>query len=155
MGGYSARQEKSLNARVSCLNGYEKIAISQEHVSALNLIEVEFHSVTPVLEAWSSYITHLNKGGTPSDTPQQAQNWETRRNELLAVLLVKIAAHLRISKGKIEIMHGGYAPQGWITRDDRLVAIQDYAIRLSQGKAVVPIVTNQTPKPNDPFPPVP
>jgi hypothetical protein len=25
-----------------------------------SLIEVEFHNVTPVIEAWSSYITHLN-----------------------------------------------------------------------------------------------
>ncbi len=30
--------------------------ISEEHVAAINLIEVEFHGVKPVIEAWSNYL---------------------------------------------------------------------------------------------------
>jgi len=130
-----------------------KIAISQEHVTAINLVEVEFHDVKPVIEAWSSYLTHLNSPST-GDTAQ-TEAWETKRGELLAILLVKIAAHLGISKGEIEIMHGGYAPQGWATREQRLNTIQDYAIRLSQGQAVVPMNVMQQPVPNNPYPPAP
>jgi hypothetical protein len=132
-----------------------KMAISQEHVGAINLIEVEFHGVEPVIEAWTAYITHLNTISPPGSTSAVVQAWEVRRNELLALLLVKIAAHLGITKGELEIMHGGYAPQGWATRDDRVNAIQDYAIRLSRGEAVLPVsAVTQTP-PNNPYPPPP
>jgi hypothetical protein len=124
-----------------------------EHVAAINLVEVEFHGVKPVIEAWSAYLTHLN---TPTDpTEERAKVWNDRRSELLAILLVKIAAHLGITKGEIEILHGGYAPQLWAAREMRLDAVQDYAIRLSQGKAVVPLSVVQEPAPDSPYPPAP
>lgn len=132
-----------------------KIAISEDHVGAMNLVEVEFHGVKPVIEAWSIYLNHLNSPNPSGSASAQMEAWETRRGELLAVLLVKIAAHLGISKGEIEIMHGGYAPQGWATRDQRFAEMQGYAIRLSQGQAVVPITVSQQPAPNNPYPPVP
>jgi hypothetical protein len=148
-------------ARNRLLNVYRtlmatrKIAISPEHVGAINLVEVEFHGVKPVIEAWSSYITHLNSPSPPGATTAQVEAWEARRGELLSILLVKIAAHLGISKGEIEIMHGGYAPQGWVTRDQRLNTIQDYVIRLSQGQAIVPVNIMQQPTSNNPYPPAP
>jgi hypothetical protein len=132
-----------------------KIAISQEHVAAINLIEVEFHGVKPVIEAWSVYLNHLNSPLPAGATTAQAEAWEKRRGELLAILLVKIAAHLGITKGEIEIMHGGYAPEGWAARDRSLIEIKDYAIRLSQGQAVVPIAVSQQAAPYNPYPPVP
>jgi hypothetical protein len=132
-----------------------KVAISEEHVGAINLIEVEFHGVKPVIEAWTSYLTHLNTPAPPGSPTAQTETWEAKRNELLAVLLVKIAAHLGITKGEIEIMHGGYAPLGWVTRDQRIAAIQDYAIRLSEGQAVIPVTAQQQIAPSNPFPPPP
>lgn len=132
-----------------------KMAISQEHVGAINLVEVEFHGVKPVIEAWSSYLTHLNSPTPAGAATAQFEAWEDRRGELLAILLVKIAAHLGISKGEIEILHGGYAPQGWVTRDQRLGTIQDYAIRLSQGQAVLPVSNVQQSPQNNPYPPPP
>jgi hypothetical protein len=129
--------------------------ISEEHVSAINLIEVEFHGVKPVIEAWSNYLTHLNTPNPAAATEGQHQAWNERRAELLAILLVKVAAHLGITKGEIEILHGGYAPQGWALREQRLTAIQDYAVRLSQGQAVVPMAVAQQTVPNNPYPPAP
>jgi hypothetical protein len=40
-----------------------------QHVGAINLIEVEFHNVEPVIEAWTAYITHLNSAPTAGATP--------------------------------------------------------------------------------------
>lgn len=128
--------------------------VSQDHVAAINLVEVEFHGVKPVIEAWSAYLTHLNtKAQTESE--EHAKGWNDRRSELLAVLLVKIAAHLGITKGEIEILHGGYAPQAWAVRENKLDAVQDYAIRLAEGKAVVPLAVVQQSPPNNPYPPPP
>ncbi len=128
--------------------------VSQDHVAAINLVEVEFHGVNPVIEAWSGYLTHLNTKAE-SNSDDHAKTWNDRRSELLAILLVKIAAHLGITKGEIEILHGGYAPQAWVTRENRLDAMQDYAIKLSEGKAVVPLSVIQQPVPNNPYPPAP
>jgi hypothetical protein len=128
--------------------------VSQDHVAAINLVEVEFHGVKPVIEAWSAYLNHLNtKAETTSD--EHAKAWNDRRSELLAILLVKIAAHLGITKGEIEILHGGYAPQAWALRESKLDAVQDYAIRLSEGKAIVPLAVAQQAPPNNPYPPPP
>ena len=124
-----------------------KSAISQEHVEAINLIE-----------AWTTYLNHLNHGHPgQGSTAEQDKAFEDKRGELLAILLVKIAAQLGITKGEIEILHGGYAPQGWLLRDTRANQIQDYLLRLSEGRAVVPI-SNVPPQPqpqNNPFPPPP
>lgn len=127
--------------------------VSQDHVAAINLVEVEFHGVKPVIEAWSAYLTHLNTRA--GDALEHGNIWNDRRSELLAVLLVKIAAHLGITKGEIEILHGGYAPQAWGIREDKLDAVQDYAIRLSEGKAVLPLSVVQQAPPNNPYPPPP
>lgn len=129
--------------------------ISEDHVAAINLVEVEFHGVKAVIEAWSAYITHLNTPSPSSATEQQHGVWNERRAELLALLLVKIAAHLGVTKGELEIMHGGYAPQGWATREQRLDDIQNYAIRLSQGQAVIPMTIMQQQTPKNPYPPAP
>src|SRR5262245_43706956 len=72
-------------------------AMSQDHVSAINLVEVEFHGVKPVIEAWSAYLTHLNTATPPGAASEPHTTWENRRAELLALLLVKIAAHLGIT----------------------------------------------------------
>jgi len=129
--------------------------VSQDHVAAINLVEVEFHGIKPVIEAWSSYLTHLNTPSPAGATEDQHKAWNDRRSELLALLLVRIAAHLGITKGEIEILHGGYAPNAWAMREQRLDAVQDFAIRLSQGQAAVPISVAQQTAPTNPYPPVP
>ena len=45
--------------------------LSEEHVAAINLVEVEFHGVTSVIEAWSAYITHLNSTAPGSGAPDE------------------------------------------------------------------------------------
>src|SRR5262249_6112697 len=133
-----------------------RTAISQEHVAAINLIEVEYHGVKPVIEAWSNYLTHLNSAYSgPGATADQLKRWEERRAELLSLLLVKIAEHLGMSKGELEVLHGGYAPQGWLDRENRITQVQDYVVRLSEGRAVVPIAVATASSPPNPFPPPP
>jgi hypothetical protein len=129
-----------------------RMTVSQEHVAAINLIEVEFHGVQPVIQAWSDYIAHLN-GATAADAVAPAA-WDDRRAQLLSVLLARIAARLGITKGEIDILRGGYAPSGWVEKEVRLTAMQEYVVRLSQGHAVMPVSIQQPPPPN-PYPPPP
>src|ERR1700722_9627764 len=83
-----------------------KIAISDEHVSALNLVEVEFYKSKKVEIAWTEYKTHLNTG--PEDAP-----WQEKKENLLAKLLFEIGHVLGFEIPAIDIFKGGYAPKGW------------------------------------------
>ncbi len=133
-----------------------RMNISADHVAAINLVEVEFHKVQSVIDAWSTYLTHLNATSSgPLSPVEQHQQWNDRRSELLAILISKIALHLGIAKGEIEILHGGYAPQGWAQKDDRMLQMQNYVIALSEGKAVVPISQVVPVYSNSPYPPAP
>jgi len=124
------------------------VAISLDHVMAINLIEVEFDGVRGVIDAWRSYLNHLNAHpGTDASQPLQ-QAWEERRGDLLALLLSRIAAHLGITTGELEIRRGGYAPDAWRQRDIRLAQIIDYGARLSGGNAALPVYVLQ-PEPTD------
>jgi hypothetical protein len=121
-------------------------AITLEHVAALNVIEIDFYGVASIEHAWKNYHAHLNSA--PQDrlmTPPEQKIFEDRRNDLLAKLLFSIAEFLGFKMSEIDIKNGGYAPGGWSFRDDRLGAIQDFAIDLSRGKRAVPIFAFQTP----------
>jgi hypothetical protein len=134
-----------------------RMNISEDHVGAINLVEVEFHGVQSVIDAWSNYLTHLNatSPGANASVEQQKQ-WNERRAELLAILISKVAKHLGLSKGEIEILHGGYAPQAWADRDNRLARMQDYLVRLADAQAVVPVTVTTPPTTNNnPYPPPP
>jgi hypothetical protein len=45
--------------------------ISEDHVAAINLVEVEFHGVKAVIEPWSAYLTHLNTPSPPGASGEQ------------------------------------------------------------------------------------
>jgi hypothetical protein len=133
-----------------------RMNISEDHVAAINLVEVEFHKVQPVIDAWSTYLTHLNATSPGPNSPvEQQKQWNDRRAELLAILISKIATHLGLSKGEIEILHGGYAPQAWVDRDNRMARMQDYVVRLADAQAVVPVTMTAAPSPSSPYPPPP
>jgi uncharacterized protein DUF6680 len=125
------------------------VVISNDHVRALNLIEVEFHGEAPIEAAWRIYIDHLNAPEGDVKNPGFAA-WGQKRVDLLAVLLGKMASGLGIVKGEIEIRRGGYAPDGWGYREQRAGAIQDYVVALSKGEASVPIKVQELPPPPTP-----
>ena len=60
-----------------------RLAISPEHVNALNLIEVEFHKDKEVIKAWKDYLAHLNQ---VSDQMPNTQ-WIQIKDQKLAYLL--------------------------------------------------------------------
>lgn len=118
-----------------------RVAISYEHVAALNQIEVEFYGITPIEDAWRNYIAHLNnypEGG--NDNPALNRAWDERRADLLAVLLARIATCMKMPIGEIDIRNGGYAPQGWGYRDWRMEQIQEFVVDLRTGRRALPVI---------------
>jgi hypothetical protein len=108
--------------------------ISNEHVNAINLIEVEFYKCRRVEAAWAIYKTHLNDTSRPED-----QEWREKKENLLAKLLAEIALVLGFKIPAIDIFKGGYAPGGWAARDALGLNALEFARDLLTGKKVLPL----------------
>jgi hypothetical protein len=113
-----------------------RLSISLGQVEAINTVEVAFHGVPQVEKAHHDYITHLNNRIPDSATDDVVHQWENRRQDLLAVLISKIAKSLKIAKGEIDIRSGGYAPEGWAVRDTRDGQLRTRRLRYSEAASL-------------------
>jgi hypothetical protein len=121
-----------------------RMAISNDHVNAINLVEVDFYKCKKVEEAWIEYKNHLNDNSKPED-----QTWHETKEKLLAKLLFEIAAVLGFKIPAIDIFKGGYAPKGWEHRDLRSIGAMEYIYELSQGKKALPMAVTSFPVSQD------
>ncbi|HEX2529806.1 MAG TPA: DUF6680 family protein, partial [Geminicoccus sp.] len=110
-----------------------KVGISQDHVNALNLVEVDFYGCKQVETAWKEYKNHLNTRST------ELAAWSEAKEQLLAKLLHSMASTLGFNIAAIDIFKGGYAPEGWQFRENQQHTISEYMIDLSAGRKAVPI----------------
>ncbi|MBC8640170.1 hypothetical protein IAG25_25395 [Caballeronia sp. EK] len=126
-----------------------KIGISNDHVNALNVIEVDFYGCDKVVAAWKSYLAHLNDTRTPEDDA-----WRETKERRLAELLFEMAAVLKFDIPALELFKGGYSPLGWAYRDARQTGVTEFFNDLSEGKKSFPIwLTGVTPPPQAPVTP--
>jgi hypothetical protein len=131
-----------------------KMPIHIDHVSALNLVEVEFVENRNVVSAWKSYLTNLGEPLPPVEEKERYDSALKKRDALLTKLLSEIARCLKVEIEQLSILEGNYIPQGWVDEDweQRLVrrALLDV---LSSRRAIVirPDVAPQ----HNPYPPPP
>jgi hypothetical protein len=111
-----------------------RMAISNEHVNAINLVEVEFYKCKSVEAAWVNYKNHLNDTNRPED-----EAWREKKENLLAKLLAEIASVLGFKIPAIDIFKGGYAPGGWAARDALGLGALEFIRDLSMTKKTLPI----------------
>lgn len=77
-----------------------KLAISNEHVNAINLVEVDYFGCATVQAAWKTYRAHLYDE-TQGEVPNQA--WHDKRDNLLARMLFEMGKVLKYDIPAIEI----------------------------------------------------
>ncbi|BAI71588.1 hypothetical protein AZL_009500 [Azospirillum sp. B510] len=85
-----------------------RLSLSQDFVSALNSVEVEFYGDKSVISALEELSQHYNK-----NIQLEPQRWEQERQYKLAKLLRVMGRSLGIEIEQLDILSGGYAPQGW------------------------------------------
>lgn len=68
-----------------------KMPLHIDHVSALNLVEVEFVKNKQVISAWKSYLTNLSEPFPPVEEKDRFDSAVKRRDSLLTKLLSEIA----------------------------------------------------------------
>ena len=111
-----------------------KMPISNEHVNAINLVEVEFYKCKSVETAWTNYKNQLNDRSRPED-----QEWREKKENLLAKLLAEMASVLGFEMPAIDLFKGGYAPGGWEHRDALGLDALQFVRDLSMVKKTLPV----------------
>ena len=130
--------------------------ITTEHVTALNLVEIDFYDVPEIQSAWRAYHQHLNSApaGRPM-TPPENEAFVRSGNDHLAKLIFAIAKFLGFSMSELDIRNGGYAPDGWRYRDERVGIVQEFMKEIALGRRSFPIAPTSAPPFAPPPPPPP
>jgi hypothetical protein len=105
-----------------------------DHVGALNLVEIEFYKEQKVQLALEKYFQHLNDRAAIA-----AGTWNQNYDHLFTKLLSAIASSLGYQIEQLQILTGGYAPQGWEAAEKRGMDLQDKLIALLDGKLSLPV----------------
>jgi hypothetical protein len=131
-----------------------RMPIHVDHVSALNLVEVEFVDNKEIVSAWKSYLANLSEPFPPVEEKDRFDVATKKRDSLLTKLLHEISQDLKIKIEQLSILEGNYIPQGWIDEDweNRLVRRSLLDV-LTSKKAIV--IRPDTSSQNNPFPPPP
>lgn len=111
-----------------------QVAISGDHVNAINLVEVDYYGCDSVQEAWKKYREHLYDASKGED-----QAWREKRENLLARLLSEMGKILKYDIPAIEIYQGGYAPKGWTVREDQNNGAVKFLNDMADGKKALPV----------------
>ena len=112
--------------------------INVDHVRAINLVEIEFYGVGPVIDCWRAYMGHLNS--VPGDRimdPMENAVFNDRRADHLARLLHQMGRHLGFKMGELDLRRGGYAPSGWLWRENQEAAFKEAVIACLSGRVAL------------------
>ena len=107
--------------------------LSAEHVSALNIIDVEFSGgdkqSRSVSDAWKAYLDSL---GDAQKTPQ--------REDLFVNLLSAMATQLGYDYDKVHLYRAAYAPVGHGNVERDQASVLSGMAAIMEGKAALPII---------------
>lgn len=135
------------------------LGLSYDHVTALNLIEVEFIDDNEVLEAWKNYLQELSKPplvGTP--TPEAINQRDEDRRKLLTKLLHRISKSVSYDIDQMDVYEKNYIPQGWLDDEQQQKLVRVLMLNLLSGRSTLPIAVrgdNTNDEIYNPFPPRP
>lgn len=141
-----------------------RMALSQDHVRALNLVEIEFHRDKKVMDAMKALMSQFETGYGANKTLEELNAANERTEALRTALLSAIARTLKYNFEQMEILRGGYTPQGWAAEIDEQTVIRQGLAAVFKGRLSIPITVTtppgnavaQTPtQPVSPFPPKP
>ena len=115
--------------------------LSQRHVEALNLIDLEYPGDKAkdksVHEAWRSYLDAL---GTPND-PERQEIIFSKRNDAFTELMYQMAKRLDFPFDKVAIQRNVYSPIGHGKVEDDQELIRRGIVELLTGKRALSTIS--------------
>ena len=150
MGEYRETRERKLDIFRSLMRT-RNTRVSQDHVNALNLIEMEFYKSIAIGSNYRAYLDHLR---SPMPATDQQESYYSKRNALFVELLKTIGAELGYQFDKHDLDRHAYAPVGW-EQDGNVQRRNAHLItEVLEGRRPLPVTSLQIPD-NSPFPPPP
>jgi Family of unknown function (DUF6680) len=133
-----------------------RVTLSAEHVTALNVIQTEFHDDDKVIAAYKKYIDNLSVAVPPPGSKEEAfKRFVDDRDDAFNEMMFEIGKHLGFSLDKRELAKYSYAPQAWINAEAEQNAVRQLALELLLGKRPLPISPFQPSPSAAKFPPPP
>jgi hypothetical protein len=132
------REEKERRARIfKVLMATRATGLSQEHVQALNLIDLEFQGkkYKKVRECWKEYLDHL--GNVPQDDETAMPVWSDKKADYLANMLMEMGRTLGYEYDSVHIKKGIYLPIGHSQLENEQSLLRRGVIRLLFGDAAL------------------
>lgn len=118
--------------------------LSQRHVEALNLIDLEYpgnkRKDKPVHEAWRSYLDALGIPNTP-DNPANQQLIFERRNRSFTELMYQMSKRLGFPFDRVAIERNVYAPIAHGKLEDDQELIRRGVVELLTGKRALSTIS--------------
>ncbi len=109
--------------------------LSQNHVTALNMIDIDFYRNKKVIDAWRIYYDHLNS----QSSNESIIAWSEKCVELLVELLYTMAQYLEYDFDKVQLKRGCYRPMGHDDIESDQRKILKGLTSILDGKNAIPI----------------
>jgi hypothetical protein len=133
-----------------------RVTLSPDHVTALNVIQTEFHDDDRVITAYKKYIDNLGGPALPPGSTNEAiRHFVDERDDAFNEMMFELGKHLGFRLDKRELAKYSYAPQGWVNIEAEQNAMRQFVLELLQGKRPLPITPFQPSPSADKFPPPP
>ena len=129
-----------------------RMGIHVDHVSALNLVEVEFVDNKDIVAAWKAYLANLGEDLPSVEQKDRYDGAIKKRDALLTKLLHEISKELNVKIEQLSILEGNYIPQGWVDEDWEQRLVRRSLLDVLTAKSAIVIRPEVTPQHN-PFPP--
>jgi hypothetical protein len=114
------------------------------HISALNMIEIDFADDKNVLAAWKVYFENLSADFESMSEAAKAKTYN-KRERLFAGLVSAIAKSLDLKIEQLDILTENYLPQGWLDNEKDQHDLRKCLIGLLQGQGALPVHVDVSP----------
>ena len=111
--------------------------LSQDHVQALNLIDLEFQGkrFKKIRDTWKTYLDHLGDVPSGDDSNARFPIWSERKADLLAELLMEMGKPLGYDFDVVHVKKGIYLPVGHTQIEQEQSLIRKGMLRLLFGES--------------------
>ncbi len=121
---------------------YRGTPAAQEHVQALNVIEMAFYgndkASKSVIGAWRDYVAHA----AVDDIVARTEAWQAKRNELYFTLLHNMAASMNYNIHKGDLERTAYLPTALLSIEIEGRRVLSGLADIVDGKRALPVDTN-------------
>lgn len=112
------------------------------------MVEVDFYGIQKVLEAHKDVMAHINI------QQSDVQQWNDRHRKLMTKLLSEMAISLGYELQQLDVLDGGYYPQGFADIKSEQREVRRALIQTLTGNRPL-VVSSAAPIRPQPFPPPP